>query len=99
MLLVARRMSPIEIAAVLLGLVNVTLVVRRSVWNYPFGIAMVVLYADIFFDAKLYSDALLQLFFLAVQFYGWWNWCGRKLLSTYSVQEACTIVETTWRLH
>lgn len=67
-------MSPIEAAAALLGLVNVWLVVRRSVWNYPFGIVMVLLYARIFFEAKLYSDALLQLFFLVVQLYGWWNW-------------------------
>lgn len=67
-------MSAIEAVAALLGLVNVWLVVRRSVWNYPFGIAMVLLYARIFFEAKLYSDALLQLFFLVVQFYGWWNW-------------------------
>jgi nicotinamide mononucleotide transporter len=67
-------MGAIEIVAALLGLVNVTLVVRRSVWNYPFGIAMVALYFFVFLDAKLYSDALLQLFFLVVQFYGWWNW-------------------------
>jgi nicotinamide mononucleotide transporter len=67
-------MSPIEAAAALLGLVNVWLVVRRSVWNYPFGIVMVALYARVFFEAKLYSDALLQLFFLVVQLYGWWNW-------------------------
>lgn len=67
-------MSPIEIAAVLLGLVNVTLVVRRSIWNYPFGLAMVALYFWVFLDAKLYSDALLQIFFLVVQLYGWLNW-------------------------
>lgn len=67
-------MSAIEAVAALLGLVNVWLVVRRSVWNYPFGLIMVTLYARIFFDAKLYSDALLQIFFFAVQLYGWWNW-------------------------
>jgi nicotinamide mononucleotide transporter len=71
-------MSPLEIVAVALGLVNVALVVRRSIWNYPFGIAMVALYALIFFEAKLYSDALLQLFFLVVQFYGWWNWARSR---------------------
>lgn len=67
-------MSWIEIVAALLGLANVALVVRRSLWNYPFGLAMVALYAFVFFDAKLYSDALLQIFFFAVQLYGWWNW-------------------------
>ena len=67
-------MGAIEIAAALLGVINVMLVVRRSVWNYPFGIAMVALYFFIFWDAKLYSDALLQIFFLLIQVYGWWAW-------------------------
>lgn len=67
-------MSPIEIAAAALGLVNIVLVVRRSIWNYPFALAMVALYAWVFLGERLYSDALLQLFFLAVNLYGWWNW-------------------------
>ena len=67
-------MSTLEIIAALLGVVNVLLVVRRSIWNYPFGIAMVSLYFFVFRDAKLYSDALLQIFFLAIQLYGWWAW-------------------------
>ena len=66
--------NALEILASLLGLANIILLVRRSIWNYPFGIAMVALYADIFFSAKLYSDALLQLFFFAIQVYGWWAW-------------------------
>ncbi|WP_225767989.1 nicotinamide riboside transporter PnuC [Inquilinus sp. Marseille-Q2685] len=71
-------MPPIEIVATLLGLANVALIIRRSVWNYPFGVAMVVLYGKIFFDVKLYSDALLQVFFLVVQLAGWWGWLRRR---------------------
>lgn len=67
-------MNPLEGAAAALGLVNVALVVRRSLWNYPFGVAMVALYFFVFVDARLYSDALLQIFFLVIQLYGWWNW-------------------------
>jgi len=67
-------MGGIEIAAALLGVINVLLVVRRSVWNYPFGIAMVALYFFVFWGAKLYSDALLQIFFLIIQIYGWCLW-------------------------
>ena len=63
-----------ELAAAGLGLVNVALVVRRSIWNYPFGVAMVALYFFVFAEARLYSDALLQIFFLVIQLYGWWNW-------------------------
>lgn len=67
-------MSPLEGAAALLGLVNVALVVRRSLWNFPFGIVMVLLYGVVFYEARLYSDALLQVFFLVIQLYGWWYW-------------------------
>lgn len=67
-------MNPAEAIAAALGVVNVLLVVRRSVWNYPFGLATVALYFFVFFDERLYSDALLQLFFLVVQLYGWWAW-------------------------
>lgn len=67
-------MNMIEWVAAALGLVNVALVARRSLWNYPFGIAMVTLYCFIFFEAKLYSDALLQIFFLVINLYGWWIW-------------------------
>jgi nicotinamide mononucleotide transporter len=67
-------MNVLEWTAAALGLVNIALVVRRSVWNYPFGLAMVTLYFFVFTEAKLYSDALLQIFFFAIQLYGWRNW-------------------------
>ncbi len=69
---------PIEMTAVFLGLVNVTLIIRRSLWNYPFGIVMVVLYAKIFYDYQLYSDALLQVYYFFIQFYGLWYWLQHR---------------------
>jgi nicotinamide mononucleotide transporter len=65
---------PIEIIAVLCGPLNVELIIRRSIWNYPFGFLMVILYASIFFDYQLYSDALLQVYFFFIQFYGLYYW-------------------------
>lgn len=64
----------IEWLAVALGLANVGLLIRRNILNYPFGLAMVAIYAVIFTREKLYSDALLQLFFFVVQIYGWLHW-------------------------
>lgn len=52
--------SPLESVATLLGIANITLLIRRSIWNYPVGICMVSIYAYVFFGAKLYSDVLLQ---------------------------------------
>jgi nicotinamide mononucleotide transporter len=67
-------MSPIELLAAALGVANIVLLVRRSVWNYPFGIAMVALYIVVFRDARLYAEAGLQVFFLAAQVWGWALW-------------------------
>lgn len=66
--------GPIELIAVALGLTNIVLLVQRSIWSYPFGMLMVILYAKVFYDSRLYSDALLHVFFLVIQVYGLWYW-------------------------
>jgi nicotinamide mononucleotide transporter len=64
----------LELLAMALGLVNIVLLVRRSIWNFPFGLAMVAITGVLVFEARLYSDAVLQVFFFAAQIYGWWAW-------------------------
>lgn len=67
-------MTGIEIVAFGLGVANVTLVVRRSLWNYPVALVMVSLYGLLFVRERLYSDAGLQVFFFAINLYGWVLW-------------------------
>lgn len=67
-------MNWLEWIAAALTLVTVVLVVLRTIWNYPFGLAAVALYFFVYLQAKLYSDALLQIFFFVTQLYGWWVW-------------------------
>lgn len=71
-------MSQLEWLAAALVLINVALVARRNVWNYPFALVAVTLYAFVFYEAKLYSDMLLQGFFFALNLYGWANWLRAK---------------------
>ena len=70
--------SLIEWIAVACGLTNVALIIRRSIWNYPFGFIMVALYFFIFWEYKLYSDAILQVYFFVIQFYGLWVWLNGR---------------------
>lgn len=70
--------SPIEAVAAALIIANQWLLVRRSIWNFAFGIAGVMTFGWVFYQARLYSDALLQVFFVAVQLYGWQRWARRK---------------------
>ena len=64
----------LEKIAVACGLANIYLTVRQNIWCWPVGVVMVSLYVYIFFGAKLYSDVLLNVFFLVMQFYGWYHW-------------------------
>jgi nicotinamide mononucleotide transporter len=68
------HVSPLEIIGTILGIVGVALMIAQNVWAWPVGLVQVAVYAWVFYIAKLYSDALLQLFFFAIQAYGWWHW-------------------------
>jgi nicotinamide mononucleotide transporter len=67
-------MNWIEIAGALLGLLNIVLLVRRSVWNFPVAMVMVSLVGITLFGARLYAEAGLQVFFFVVNAIGWYLW-------------------------
>ncbi|MDY7547925.1 nicotinamide riboside transporter PnuC [Glaciimonas sp. CA11.2] len=71
-------MSGLEIVAVIVSALAVWLTARRNIWCWPVGCVSVMFYSQIFFDAKLYSDLLLQLIFFVMQLYGWWHWTRNR---------------------
>jgi nicotinamide mononucleotide transporter len=64
----------LEIAGFLATLVGIWLTTRRLLICWPVVLAADVLYLIVFYRAKLFSDALLQVFFVAFTLYGWWHW-------------------------
>ena len=67
-------MSLVEWIATVLGVLCVTLGVVRSVWTFPTAIGSVSLLAWVVWQQRLYSDAVLQGFFVLANLYGWANW-------------------------
>lgn len=67
-------MSIWEITGTVLGVIGVWLMIRQNIWGWPVGLVQVAVYAWVFFGAKLYSDALLQIAFFLIQAYGWAHW-------------------------
>lgn len=67
-------MSLIEILGFLTGAVNVWLLARQNIWNWPIGLANNALYIAVFVTAGLYGDAGLQLVYITLGIYGWRNW-------------------------
>jgi nicotinamide mononucleotide transporter len=64
----------LEITGVITGFVCVYLNTRENVWGWPIGLVSVFCYIFIFYDAKLYADMALQVIYVALGLYGWYEW-------------------------
>ena len=53
---------------------GIWLTTRRLLICWPVTLVSIFLYMVVFFQAGLFSDALLQVFFVVFTFYGWWHW-------------------------
>jgi nicotinamide mononucleotide transporter len=53
---------------------GIWLTARRNLLCWPITLAADVLYLVVFYQARLLSDSLLQLFFVGFTLYGWWHW-------------------------
>ena len=67
-------MSYIELIGTILYLWSVWLMTKRLVLTWPVGIASVLLYIVLFYQIRLYSDTLEQIYYLGASAYGWWVW-------------------------
>jgi nicotinamide mononucleotide transporter len=63
-----------EVAGFITTLVGIWLTTRRLLICWPVVLAADVLYLLVFYRARLFSDSLLQIFFVAFTLYGWWHW-------------------------
>ena len=64
----------LEIVAVVLAVAMVVLNIRVNPLAWPLAIASSLLYFLLFWKSRLYGEASLQLFFVAVAGWGWWQW-------------------------
>ena len=67
-------MTTLEIIGTLFALLGVWLTTQQRIWCWPVAIIAIVIYIYIFFKSKLYGDSALQVFYLAMSFYGWYEW-------------------------
>lgn len=67
-------MSYVELIGTILYLWSVWLISKRQVLTWPVGIISVLLYLALFYQIRLYSDAVEQLYYLGASIYGWVVW-------------------------
>lgn len=67
-------MGTIEFMASLMVLGTVYLSTRENILAWPTAIIAVTLYAIVFWEARLFAQVGLQVFFFAISVYGWYHW-------------------------
>jgi nicotinamide mononucleotide transporter len=79
----------VENIAVVFGLVSVYLSAKERIASWPTAIVNVGLYFFLFWHSKLYADAVLQIVYLVLSVYGWYEWLyGGAQHSTLHVTHA-----------
>jgi len=63
-----------EWGAVILAIAYILLAMRESLWCWPAAFISTAIYTVLFFDVNLYMESLLNLYYLAMAIYGWYQW-------------------------
>lgn len=90
------------------GAIGVGLTVKAHIWNFPVGIANNVFFLVLFWTAKLYADAGLQIVYLVLGVVGWWEWLhggesrSKRFMSRATPRTllilAALVIPATWGL-
>ena len=70
----ARAYSVPEMIAVLFAVLYLVLVIRQNIWCWYCAGISTALFACLFFDVRLYMEALLNVFYFLMAIYGWRQW-------------------------
>ncbi|MCH2352986.1 MAG: nicotinamide riboside transporter PnuC [Pseudomonadales bacterium] len=66
--------SPWELIGAASGLLCVWLIIRENIWNWPVGLAYALVSLLVFYNARLYADLVLHVFYVFMNGYGWYYW-------------------------
>ena len=79
--------SNIEIVAVAFGLIYIILAAKENVWCWPAGFIGTGTSIYLFWDGSLYMESALNVYYLLMAVFGWWQWqYGSTEKSTLSIR-------------
>jgi nicotinamide mononucleotide transporter len=67
-----------EWCAVILAISYLLLAVKESIWCWPAAFVSTSIYAVLFYDVSLYMESLLNLYYLLMALYGFYQWRYNK---------------------
>ncbi len=63
-----------ELIGFVSGVICVYLVVKQNIWNWPVALVNAFFYIIVFYQARLYADMGLQVIYIILSIYGWYEW-------------------------
>ncbi|QMU29992.1 nicotinamide riboside transporter PnuC [Adhaeribacter radiodurans] len=67
-------MTLYEIIGTVTGVAGVWLAARENIWTWPVGMVSTLMLIYVCFDARLYADVGLNIFYFITSAYGWYAW-------------------------
>lgn len=64
----------IEFIAAIISIIGVWLTTKQILWCWPVSLLGLILSLYVFFNTQLYLQATLQIFYIVIAVYGWFNW-------------------------
>ncbi|MFZ4863640.1 nicotinamide riboside transporter PnuC [Sphingobacterium sp. Mn56C] len=93
--------SILEWVATITGFLCVFLASKQNILNWPISIISVSIYLYIFYQNKLYGDAVLQLYFISTAIYGWYYWSRLEARADKPLSRpvlSLNVVQVVWTL-
>ncbi len=64
----------VEVLGALAGLIYLYFSLKQIIYLWPLGILTSLLYLVVFYNARLYADMSLQIYYFLISIYGWYFW-------------------------
>ncbi len=69
-----KELPPLEAVGVLFSIAYLVLAIRENIWCWPAAFISSALAVVVLFEARLYSESGLNVFYAAIAVYGWYQW-------------------------
>ncbi len=72
------QMQAWELVAVVLAIAYLLLAMKESLWCWYCAFFSTIIYTVLFWEVNLFMDSALQIYYLLMAVYGWWQWRGKN---------------------
>ncbi len=90
-----------EVPAVVLAILYLVLAARENIWCWGAAFASTAIYIYVFFDVNLFLESALQVYYLGMAIFGWYQWrqpadqSATRPISTWSLEKHYVIIAAT----